>query len=116
MLSRLPERVGTLLTFDAGKGDSLDKCALGEEEKRDHRHCEHRRYRHHPSPLDAHGAGKDLDAQGERVFAGIVEVDQRPDKVIPTPQKLKVLSLGAVHMAVMGGLIQPRRCIFPLNS
>ena len=51
------------LTFDTGKRDALDECPLGKEEKHDHGHCQDRCHRHHPSPLNTHGADENLDPQ-----------------------------------------------------
>ena len=78
-----------LLPLDDGKSDPLDECPLGKEKEHDNRYCQNGCNCHHPSPLNTYRADKYLDSQGESVLARIIEVDQRPNEIIPATQELK---------------------------
>ena len=78
-----------LLPLDSGKSDPLDKCSLRKEEEHDYRDRQYCCNSHHPTPLNAYRANEHLDAKRKRILAGIVEVNERPDKVVPASQELK---------------------------
>src|SRR5688572_10311756 len=72
----------------AGCGDALDQKALEEEEEEEHRHERERRHGEEPAPVGgAAGVDEGPQAELDRVAVHVVEVDQRPEEIVPGPDE-----------------------------
>ncbi len=76
-----------VLALEPAEDDPLDKVALGKEEEDDHGQDHGRGSRHEQVPAGAHDAAEGGQADGHREFLRRVQVEQRPNEVIPAVEK-----------------------------
>src|SRR5664279_1771440 len=74
-------------SFDTAGDEALHDIALGEDEEDDHRDDHERRYGHQVVGSRDELALEPAEPKGERVVLGLRQVDERPQEVVPDPER-----------------------------